>query len=84
MQNYLICETENPLKCSCTFNEQKINEDYLNGKSYIKYKVKGKGKNKIFFSKDEWFSSSFIPPNEVVINNIKKSYVFYKYELNMN
>ena len=68
LEDYLTCENENPLNCSCSFNEQQVNEDYLNGKSYIKLKVKGKGMNRIFYSKDKWFPSIFIPPNEVIIN----------------
>ena len=39
--------------------------------------------NRIFYAYDKThFISKFIPPDEVIINNIKKSYVFYEYEFN--
>ena len=63
-----------------TFENFQKNEHYLYGKSYIKLKVKGKGINRIFYAKDKEFNSKYIPPNEVIINNIRKSYVYYEYE----
>ena len=67
-------------KCSCDLVESEINEDYLIGKAYIKLKIKGKGINRIFYSRDQEFDSYFIPPNEVIINNVKKNYVNYEYD----
>ena len=75
--NYFTC---NNGKCSCDLVESEINEDYLNEKSYIKLKIKGKGINRIFYAKDKEFDSYFIPPNEVIINNVKKNYVNYEYD----
>ena len=51
--------------------------------SYITLKVKGKGINKIFYGRNlEEYCSAFIPPNEVLINNIKQNYTHYEYNLN--
>ena len=49
--------------------------------SYITIKVKGKQRNRIFYAKNsEKYCSSFQPPDEVLINNIKKNYVHYEYD----
>ena len=80
LQEYISCKNDRT-SCTCEFNESEINEDYLNGKSYIKLIVKGTGINKVFYAKDQTFPSAFIPPNEVIINNRIKSYVLYEYEL---
>ena len=42
--------------------------------NYIKLKVKGKQKNRIFSEKE-----NLIPPDEVLINNIKQKYVHHEY-----
>ena len=80
LKEYQACDSGNPEKCSCNFNEPIIDENYLNEKSYIKLKVKGKGINRIFYAYDQIYWNFFIPPDEVIINNIKKSYVYYEYE----
>ena len=78
--DYQDCNIETG-KCYCNLNEPEINENYLIGKSYIKLKVNGKGINRIFYSKDNKEINTYpIPPYEVIINNIRKSYVFYEYE----
>ena len=62
------------------YKKCEINEDYLYGKSYIKLKIKNKGKNRVFYARDKEFPSSFIPPNEVIINNCRQTDVQYEYE----
>ena len=37
--------------------------------------------NRIFYARDnEKYCSAFIPPDEVLINNIKQKYVYYEYK----
>ena len=43
--------------------------------NYIKLKIKGKQTNRIFSEKE-----NLIPPDEVLINNIKHNYVHYEYD----
>ena len=81
LKEYQTCDSGTLEKCSCNLNEIIIDKNYLNEKSYIKLKVKGIGINRIFYSKDnKELITDFIPPDEVIINNKKKSYVFYEYE----
>jgi len=82
LRDYLSCDLENPKNCYCKVKELEINEDYLYEKSYIKIKIRGKGINQIFYGRtSSQYCTSFIPPNEVFINNIKKNYVYYEYDL---
>ena len=71
--------------CDDGIPECKLNESYLTGKSYITLKVKGSGINSIFYGKIiREVCSSFIPPDEVVINNYRQGYVHYEYDFKNN
>ena len=74
----LIINLENSyIDCS---DDWFINNNILDY-SYITIKVKGKQRNRIFYAKNsEKYCSSFKPPDEVLINNIKKNYVHYEYD----
>jgi hypothetical protein len=67
--------------CYDESKEGLINENCLIGYSYIILKVKGLGKNRIFYGKNQQsVCSKFKPPDEVYINGYKQSYIHYEYE----
>ena len=75
----LISKLENPqFDCS---DDWFINNNIFNY-SYISLKIKGKGMNTIFDAgKEKKYCTYIIPPDDVLINNIKKNYVHYEYNL---